>query len=164
MSSLASDAPRPDTVAMEQQHSPFQLIVASKRGLEGFESTDDYPSLMDESFRRIKLDYVRPFVCASVRPIERRVDGRIFRKFNTGSLYGQEFPLKEHLISDVELVCSGDMQNIMDAAMRDNPNEDGDLSTYAQYFTVLKGMTDAEKKDAIWKAHESMSTISRRFG
>jgi hypothetical protein len=54
------------------------------------------------------------------------------------------------------------MQNIMDAAMRDNPNEDGDLSTYAQYFTVLKGMTDAEKKDAIWKAHESMSTP--RFG
>ena len=117
---------------------------------EGYRSSDECELLVMPFLERY-FTYEKEFVCISVRP-----DGE---KGNLADAYGFQFELKQKVMDEVKIVCSGDFQNVIYNAYC-NLLRGEDINKYVECFEMLPDDADRPERakilmNAISKAKEA---------
>lgn len=142
---------------------PFKFVVGIDEeeyiaNPEGFVSHDTCPQVMSIFLQKhLGLDYPAHFVSISVRfPVstsDSKVGGDVQPKYSLADVYGRPFTLIDSTISHIDLVCSGDFQDRVCAALV-ALLEGKDLTRHKEYFKVVTGNSADEIRAAIEEAEE----------
>lgn len=125
---------------------------------DGFVSSDTCRDVMSAFVpRHLGIDYPTEFVSMSVRyplPIpEAVVGGNVQPKYDLADIYGVPFLLVDSVIKDIDLVCSGDFQDLVCAALVEFLNG-RDVSRHKKLFKVVTGKSETEIKEMIDEAQK----------
>lgn len=92
--------------------------------VEGFHSSDDCECVMREFLELCGFPYGVPFTCGTIT-LEKQMSGPLanrpgLRKAKVEDCYGENaFVLNDAAVSKIRIVCAGDFQNIICAAVAD---------------------------------------------
>jgi hypothetical protein len=151
-----------DTTQMSNQ-IPITIQVRmddpSVLDTEGFESHDCCPDLMREFLKLCGISYEAPFACGTIAidqprrgPLANRPG---LRKTKIEDSYGGNiFTLNEDAVSQVRIVCAGDFQNVVCAAVTEvvagkKTLEEASDDTRERFRVISQGSAQAEVETAL---------------